>query len=152
MGDYDLSSQVINVGKVACKNKSSAQFARLCNNQGANMFDLNRISDSRRDWETAVNIRRNLNLELDVAVTSHNLGGLETGAGNFEEALINYNRAVTTLVKAGDAGAKQLASTYLGIGRCYSCQRDFTKARHMLGQAEQLFVRTIGQDKHFMVQ
>lgn len=159
MGDYTLGVEIVNIGKAVCEDKSSPAFARLCSTQGANFYELNRAGDCRIDWEHAYALRERFAVEAgpndsyaqaDFAISMHNLGNMEHAAGNYDQALQYFGRAVEIRLKIGDAVALHLATTYLGIGRCYAEQKKFDDSVKMYGQAEQLFVRTLGAQKHFM--
>jgi tetratricopeptide (TPR) repeat protein len=153
MSDYDLGHKVINVAKGICEDKESHVFSHLCNTQGCNYYDLNKVVDCRRNWEMALRIREKLQAEPDhgdIAISLHNMGNLEAATGHYEEALAFYQRAVNIRLAIGDRAALQLGTTYLGIGRCHAADKNFAEARRYFGQAEQLFVRTVGADKYFM--
>jgi tetratricopeptide (TPR) repeat protein len=159
MGDYALGVSIVRLGKSICKNETSAQFARLCSTQGANYYELNRAADCRTNWELALRLRQeasadfsksDIHARADLAISFHNLGNMEGAAGNHEKALEYFGRAVGYRIHMGDTAAIHLATTYLGIGRCYVAQKKFEDARKMYGQAEQLFIRVLGAQKHFM--
>jgi len=153
MSDYDLSRKVIDVAKLICEDKESHLFSRLCNTQGANYLDINRVVDCRRNWEMTLRIRENLKAEPDqgdIAISLHNMGDLEATTGHYEEALEFYQRAVNIRLAIGDRTAPQLGMTYLGIGRCHANYKNFSEARRFFGQAEQLFKRKVGADNFIM--
>jgi len=153
MSEYDLSRKVIDVAKSVCENKESHIYSLLCNTQGSNYYDLNKVVDCRRNYEMALRIREKLKAESDfgdIAISLHNMGNLEAATGHYEEALDYYQRAVDIRLAIGDRAALQLGTTYLGIGRCHAAYKNFAEARRYFGQAEQLFVRTVGANKYFM--
>jgi tetratricopeptide (TPR) repeat protein len=153
MSDYDLGRKVIDVAKGICEDKESHVFSHLCNTQGCNYYDLNKVVDCRRNWEMALRIREKLQAEPDhgdIAISLHNMGNLEAATGHYEEASAFYQRSVNIRLAIGDRAALQLGTTYLGIGRCHAADKNFSEARRYFGQAEQLFVRTVGADKYFM--
>lgn len=153
MSDYDLSRKVIDIAKIICEDKESHTMSHLCNTQGGNYYDLNRVLDCRRNWEIALRIREKLRAEPDlgdIAISLHNMGNLEAAMGHYDEALAYYKRAVDIRLAIGDRAALLLGTTYLGIGRCHAYYKNFAEARRFYGQAEQLFVRTVGADKYFM--
>ena len=53
-----MSGRVIETGIAACEDKTSMLYARLVNTAGSRFFDLNRLSECRSAWETALRIRR----------------------------------------------------------------------------------------------
>jgi tetratricopeptide (TPR) repeat protein len=153
MSDYDLSRKVVDVGKLTCVDKESHIFAHLCNTQGANYYDLNRMADCRRNFEMGLRIREKLQAEPDqgdIAISLHNMGDLEAATGHYAKALDFYKRSVNIRLAVGDSVALQLGTTYLGIGRCHAYYRNFAEARRYFCAAEHLFVRTVGADKYFM--
>jgi tetratricopeptide (TPR) repeat protein len=91
-------------------------------------------------------------LTSTVAVSSQNMGNLETAAGNYERAMDFFNRAVDIWIAQGDEGANQLALIYLCIGRVDSLRKDYDKAARRFSTAENLFVRTLGSERHIMAQ
>jgi len=75
---------------------------------------------------------------------------LETSTGDYDRAMEFFNRAVDIRLAQGDTAANQLALLYLCIGRVDSLRKDFEKATKMFARAENLFVRTLGAEKHYM--
>lgn len=153
MGDYDLSRKLVDTAMLICKDTESHTFAHLCNTQGSNYYGLNRVVDCRRTWEMALQICETLNAEPGqgyTAISLHNIGNLESATGHYEKALEYYRRSVEIGLKIGDKAALLLGMTYLGIGCCHAHYKNFSEARRFFGQAEQLFVRTLGADKYFM--
>ena len=80
------------------------------------------------------------------------MGNLETSAGDYDKAMEYFNRAVEIRLAQGEMAANQLALLYLCIGRVHTQRKDFEKALKMFSQAENLFVRTLGAEKHYMAQ
>jgi len=80
------------------------------------------------------------------------MGNLETAAGDYEKAKEYFNRAVRIRLAQGETAANQLALLYLCIGRVYTQEREFDKALKMFSMAENLFVRTLGAEKHNIAQ
>jgi hypothetical protein len=79
MSDYDLGKNVIDLAKICEVDKESRLFALLCNTQGCNYYDLNRMVDCRRNWEMTLQIRERLQSEAkkgDIAISLHNMGNL----------------------------------------------------------------------------
>lgn len=158
IGDYILAVDIVDIAKSVCEDKSSAEFARLCNAQGASFYELNRAADCRSDWEYAFALRQkflqatptDIAIIADVGISLHNLGNMEHSAGNYDRALSYYGQAVEIRLRIGDAVAFHITLTYLGIGRCFAAQKKFDEAMRMYAQAEQLFVRTLGAQKYFM--
>jgi tetratricopeptide (TPR) repeat protein len=153
VGDYDLGRKVIDVAKIVCLDKESHIFSHLCNTQGCNYYDLNQVANCRRNWEMALRIREKLRAEPDqgdIAISLSNLGNIESATGHYEEASEYYKRAVEIRLAIGDKAALNLGLTYLGMGRCYAYYKEYSEARRYFGQAEQLFVRTVGADKYLM--
>jgi tetratricopeptide (TPR) repeat protein len=89
---------------------------------------------------------------LLVAAVVHNMGNLESAAGNYELAKENFDRAVSIRVKQGETAANQLALLYLCIGRVHHLEGDYDEAMKTYAKAENLFVRTLGAEKHYMAQ
>ena len=58
VGDYEVSGRVVETGIEACEDKTSMLYARLVDTAGSRFFDLNRLSDCRIAWETALKIRK----------------------------------------------------------------------------------------------
>ena len=77
---------------------------------------------------------------------------MEFAEGQLEEAVGLLKRVEDIRVKAGDAMATMLALCYLQMGRVYFLSGDTPDSLRMLGKSEALFVRTVGQSKHFMAQ
>ncbi len=80
------------------------------------------------------------------------MGNLESAAGDYENAMEYFNRAVKIRLAQGDTAANQLALLYLCIGRVDSLKGDFDKASRNFARSEALFVRTLGAEKHYMAQ
>jgi tetratricopeptide (TPR) repeat protein len=89
---------------------------------------------------------------LIVAASTHNMGNLEAATGDFEKAMGYFKRAVEIRLAQGETAANQLALLYLCIGRVHTQLEDFDKALKMFSQAESLFVRQLGAEKHYMAQ
>jgi hypothetical protein len=53
-----VSGRVLETGIEACEDKTSMLYAQLVDTAGSRFFDLNRLSDCRNAWETALKIRR----------------------------------------------------------------------------------------------
>jgi hypothetical protein len=53
-----VSGRVIETAIAACEDKTSMLYARLVDTAGSRFFDLNRLSDCRVAWETALRIRK----------------------------------------------------------------------------------------------
>jgi hypothetical protein len=53
-----VSGRVVETGIAACEDKTSMLYAQLVNTAGARFFDLNRLSECRRAWETVLRIRK----------------------------------------------------------------------------------------------
>jgi hypothetical protein len=53
-----VSGRVIETAIGACDEKTSMLYARLVDTAGSRFFDLNRLSDCRNAWETALKIRK----------------------------------------------------------------------------------------------
>jgi len=64
----------------------------------------------------------------------------------------HFNRAVEIRLGQGETAVNQLALLYLCIGRVYTETEDYDKAWKMFSQAETLFVRTLGEEMHYMAQ
>ena len=58
VGDFDGTGRVVDTAIGACEEKTSLLYARLVDTAGSRYFDLNRLSDCRRAWETALKIRK----------------------------------------------------------------------------------------------
>jgi tetratricopeptide (TPR) repeat protein len=80
------------------------------------------------------------------------MGNLESAAGNLDEALDYFNKAIAIRSKAGDTAASLLATSYLCLSRVYFLRGDYDKAFNLLGESEALFFRIGGPDGHFMAQ
>jgi tetratricopeptide (TPR) repeat protein len=155
MSDYDLGNEVIDIAKSACSDKESHTYSRLCNTHGSNLSELNKTEETRLNFMRALGIRETLKVELyqgDRAVAYLNMGNIETATQHYDKALDYYQRAVEIYPTLGDVAAWKLGLVYMGIGRCHAAQLRYQDARRLYGQAEQLFVRTKGSDKHFMAQ
>jgi hypothetical protein len=90
MSDYDVGRKIVDLAKVCEENKESHLFAHLCNTQGCNYYDLNRMADCRRNWELALQIRERLQVEPkkgDIAISLHNMGNL-----GMIKAFARYNK------------------------------------------------------------
>jgi tetratricopeptide (TPR) repeat protein len=161
IGDYEVSGRVIETGIEACEDKTSLLYARLVDTAGSRFSDLNRLSDCRNAWETALKIRRErlshdsplskytappiflvyvLNVSK-VAGIYNNLGNLETASGNLAESRDYFERATLIWVAGGDATAYQLALTYLCVGRMHMLQGNFREAEKNTALSESMFVR-----------
>jgi tetratricopeptide (TPR) repeat protein len=113
---------------------------------------MNRLQECRRDYQIALEIqeKEDAHDEGKVAYMMHNMGNLETGSANYEEAMEYYTKAVTIRSSQGDQSAGHLALTYLCIGRLLFFQEKYEEAKKYLANSEALFVRTTGADTHFM--
>ncbi len=155
MSDYDLGNELIMIAKSACQDKDSHLYLRLCNTHGSNYSELNMTNDMRKEFMQALEIREKLQDELyhgDIAIAYLNMGNAETATRHYDEAMEFYQRAMDIYPSTGDTAAWKLALVYMGMGRCHAARAQFQDARMRYGQAEQLFVRTKGSDKHFMAQ
>jgi hypothetical protein len=63
-----------------------------------------------------------------------------------------FDRAVAIWNAQGSIADTQLALLYLCIGRVHTLAQDFDKAVKIFAMAEDLFVRTLGPDDHYMAQ
>lgn len=80
------------------------------------------------------------------------MGNLETAAGDYDKAMEYFDRAVNIRIAQGDTAANQLALLYLCIGRVDSLRKEYDKAAKRFSTAENLFVRTLGAERHYMAQ
>jgi tetratricopeptide (TPR) repeat protein len=80
------------------------------------------------------------------------MGNLEAATGDYDKAMEYFDRAVKIRLAQGETAANQLALLYLYIGRVHTQRGDYDKALMMFSQAENLFVRTLGAEKHHMAQ
>ena len=70
IGDFDGTGRVVETAIGACEDKMSILYARLVDTAGSRFFDLNRLSDCRNAWETALKIRKEC-LAHDDALSTH---------------------------------------------------------------------------------
>lgn len=152
MSDYDLGNEIIEIAKSACVDKESYVYSLLCNTHGCNFSELNKMSKSRQNFDMALMLREKTEGEESQVYVWHNLANLEAAAQNYEEALSYYRKAVQVYPRLGDSASWKLGLGYLGMGRCYMGLKNFAETRKLNGQAEQLFIRTLGADKHPMAQ
>jgi tetratricopeptide (TPR) repeat protein len=80
------------------------------------------------------------------------MGNLETAVGDYEKAMEYFDRTFKIRVAQDDTAANQLAFLYLCIGRVDSLKKDYESAIKRFSTAENLFVRTLGADRHYMAQ
>jgi len=145
-------------------------YARLVDTAGSRFFDLNRLSDCRSKWETALKIRRErlshdshfskyiapflfliYILNVKVAGIQNNLGNLEIASGNLAEARDYFERATLIWIAGGDTTAFQLALTCLCVGRMHMLRGNFHEAEKNTARSESMFVR-IGAPPFAMAQ
>ena len=155
-----MSGRVVETGIEACEDKTSILYSRLVDTAGSRFFDLNRLSDCRKAWETALKIRKErlshdsplskynspifpslCVLNVKVAGIYNNLGNLETACGNLAESRDYFERATLIWIAGGDATAFQLALTYLCVGRMHMLQGNFRDAEKNTTHSESIFVR-----------
>ena len=58
IGDYEVCGRVVETAIGACEDRTSWLYARLVDTAGSRYYAMNRLSDCRTSWETALNIRR----------------------------------------------------------------------------------------------
>jgi hypothetical protein len=58
IGDYEISSRILDTAKSACEEKTSLIYAELGNTYGCRYYELNQLSDCRRAWEECMAIRK----------------------------------------------------------------------------------------------
>lgn len=80
------------------------------------------------------------------------MGNLESAAGNLDEAVNYFNKAIANRISHGDSAATLLANSYLCLSRAYFLRGEYKKALDVLAQSESLFFRIAGGDSHFMAQ
>jgi tetratricopeptide (TPR) repeat protein len=80
------------------------------------------------------------------------LGNLESAAGNLDEAIEYFKKAITIRLEAGDPGAGLLANSFLCLARAYFLRGEYNEAFNFLAQSEALFFRIAGADSHSMAQ
>jgi tetratricopeptide (TPR) repeat protein len=158
-GDYNLSIEIIDIVQSVCTGKTSVFFAELCNTHGAVFYELNRTADCRANWKQSYTLRKHFAAEAapddvhameDFGFSMHNWGNLEYSAGRYEQVLQHYCGAVDIRLKIGNGADVYLPMAYLGIGSCFAGQKRFDGALQIYGQAQKLFLRTLGPQKYFM--
>ena len=80
------------------------------------------------------------------------MGILEETSDNLGEASEYLEHAIAIRTAAGDPHTTLLANSYLCFSRVYSARGDWPKAFQLVGQAEALFSRTVGDGAPFMAQ
>ena len=80
------------------------------------------------------------------------MGNLEATCDNLVEASEYLEHAIAIRTAAGDPHTTLLANSYLCFSRVYSARGDWPKAFQLVGQAEALFSRTVGDGAPFMAQ
>jgi len=152
VSDYDGALQIIEIGYTACSDKDSLLYADLCNTAGVCYTEKNFLPKCREVLERSLRIREAILPpgHIEIAATTHNIGNLETATGDYDKAMEYFDRAVKIRLAQGETAANQLALLYLCIGRVHTQREDFDKALKMFSQAENLFVRTLGAEKHYM--
>lgn len=78
------------------------------------------------------------------------MGNLEYASENHAEAMRYLDLAIELRSKAGEKGANLLAISYLCIARVYYVRQDYPVAFQKLSIAEDLLVKTVGPQAHFM--
>jgi tetratricopeptide (TPR) repeat protein len=152
IGDYATCLQLANTASGACKDKNSLCYANLRNTAGACYFDMNKLQDCRRDYQTALAIQEGESDSDGFKVSNmlHNMGNVETASGRFEEAKKYFEKAIKSRIEQGDSAAFQLALTYLCMGRLYYLWGMHDEARKHISTSDTLFVRTSGADTHLL--
>jgi tetratricopeptide (TPR) repeat protein len=75
-----------------------------------------------------------------------------TAIGDYDDAMQFFQKAIEIRNKQGEEAANQLGLLYLCIARVYSLQQKWDETERNLNKSENLFVRTIGAEKHYMAQ
>lgn len=69
MSDYDLCLLLVKSGKIACgENRNTLQFATLCNIAGCSYLELNRLRETREEWEEYLRLQQSLLEEGNLSV------------------------------------------------------------------------------------
>ncbi|KAN0114720.1 hypothetical protein V8E51_004264 [Hyaloscypha variabilis] len=155
ISDYRLSLQLIDTARRACQDRESHQYATLCMIAGSAFYELNQLSECRKNWEICMAIQE-ANLQsghLELSNCYHNMGNIEAAdsiaADSLEKATTYLERAISIRVAHGDTANSLLANSYLCMSRVYFL-KEYEEALTILGRSEALFYRISGADAHFM--
>lgn len=160
VGDYDNALLIIDIAYTAIGDTSSLLYADLNNTEGNCKLELNKLLEGRQCFNIALSIReaRLAADDIELAAVYHNMGNLESAAGNYDAAMDYFRKTEAIRMTQGETAENQLALLYLCIGRCMALEtalegaQDYAEAQNMVSRAENLFARTIGAEKHFMAQ
>jgi tetratricopeptide (TPR) repeat protein len=156
--DYSLSLHLVDIGLVACEDRESLQYATLCMIAGSVFYELNQLSECRKNWEIFMAIQE-ASLppgHLELSNSYHNMGNLEAAdsaaADSLEKATTYFESAISIRVAHDDTANSLLANSYLCMSRVYFLKKEYEEALTILGRSEALFYRLSGADAHFMAQ
>jgi len=152
ISDYDLCLRLVDTARLACDDKESLEYATLCNIAGGAYYELNQLHECRKNWEIFLQIQEaKLSAKhLELSVSYHNMGNLETATDNLDDAMDYFERAIAIRVDGGDTAASLLAFSYLCMSRVHYLRGEYDTAQKIVAQSEFLFSHTSGADALFM--
>ena len=158
MADHRTALHVLQIAQNACADKLSELYAHLLNTVGCCSFELNDLHRCRQTWEEALTLRKSWakknvpGAEEELANQLNNFGNLESGEGNYDDALDFFDRAKQIRLKLGPDAIVPLAVSYMTTGRAYFLKGMLPEAMNNYKQAEVIFLAQLGPKAHFMAQ
>lgn len=57
ISDYDICLRLTATARLACEDQESLEYADICSVAGSAYFELNKLTDCRKEWETSFRIQ-----------------------------------------------------------------------------------------------
>ncbi|KAH8704216.1 hypothetical protein BGW36DRAFT_458327 [Talaromyces proteolyticus] len=140
IGEFDESLRLSELACEFCEDKFSPFFSQLYNNIGCVYYERNYLEKCREYWPKCLEIRAQTMAPDDIEISNicNNLGGMYMAEGLLDDAIKMYQRNLEIKTKRSNDPPEYLALGFLGLGRVYYLQKEFTKAMDYYSKAERL--------------
>ena len=140
IGEHEESLKTLKIAFAACEDKAGLIWAQLCNNAACIYYELNDLTECRKNNVQALNIRKKKlkGDDVDLANTYSNLGCLLLSEGHLDDSLEMYRKAEIIERKNPQDDPEYLCLTVLSIGRVHFVKKNFEMAQSQYEDAKKM--------------